>query len=187
MTILTAPAGTLTDGVVELRLPSPDAGDIATINQYVEDDQLDGGWLPDVPLVSGERLVKDWLDCWNGRDSSATFTFVVTVPDEPRFIGVVGIAERDDGAFELSYGTAPDWRGRGLASRATRLAAQWVAKQPSVRTVEVLIDEGQRASERVAVNAGFALADTIPRSDPDTGKTVQLRYIMDRPAATKSS
>ena len=67
MTILTAPAGTLTNGVVELRLPSPDAGDIATINQYVEDDQLDGGWLPDVPLVSGERLVKDWLDCWNGR------------------------------------------------------------------------------------------------------------------------
>ena len=187
MTILTAPAGTLTDGVVELRLPSPDAGDIATINQYVEDDQLDGGWLPDVPLVSGERLVKDWLDCWNGRGSSATFTFVVTVPDEPRFIGVVGIAERDDGAFELSYGTAPDWRGRGLASRATRLAAQWVARQPSVRTVEVLIDEGQRASERVAVNAGFVLADTIPRSDPDTGETVQLRFIMDRAAAAKSS
>lgn len=187
MTILTAPAGTLTDGVVELRLPSPDAGDIATINQYVEDDQLDGGWLPDVPLVSGERLVKDWLDCWNGRGSSATFAFVVTVPDEPRFIGVVGIAERDDGAFELSYGTAPDWRGRGLASRATRLAAQWVARQPGVRTVEVLIDEGQRASERVAVNAGFVLADTIPRSDPDTGETVQLRYIMDRPAAARSS
>jgi len=169
MTILTAPAGPLTDGVVELRLPSPDAGDIVTINQYVEDDQLDGGWLPDVPLVPGERLVKDWLDCWNGRGSSATFTFVVTVPHEPRFIGVAGITERDDGAFELSYGTAPNWRGQGLASRATRLAAQWVAKQPSVRTVEVLIDEGQRASERVAVNAGFVLADTIPRSDPDTG------------------
>jgi RimJ/RimL family protein N-acetyltransferase len=187
MTILTAPAGTLTDGAVELRLPSPDAGDIATINQYVEDDQLDGGWLPDVPLVSGERLVKDWLDCWDGRGSSATFTFLVTVPDEPRFIGVVGIAEGDDGAFGLSYGTAPDWRGRGLASRATRLAAQWVARQSSVRTVEVLIDEGQRAGERVAVNAGFVLADTIPRSDPDTGETVQLRYIMDRPGAAKSS
>lgn len=52
MTMLTAPAGTLTDGVVELRLPSLDAGDIETINQYVEDEQLDGGWLPDIPLVS---------------------------------------------------------------------------------------------------------------------------------------
>jgi len=187
MTILKAPAGTLADDVVELRLPSPDA-DIATINQYVEDDQLDGGWLPDVPLVTGERLVKDWLDCWNGRrvPHGATFTFVVTVPGEPRFIGVVGVAEHDDGAFEMSYGTAPDWRGRGLASRATRLAAQWVARQPSVRTVEVLIDEGQRASERVAVNAGFVLDETLPRSDPGEGENVQLRYIMDRPATAKS-
>lgn len=183
MTILTAPAGTLTDGVVELRLPSPDAGDIAAINQYVEDEQLQGGWLPDVPLVTGEQLVKDWLDCWNGRPSrGATFTFVVTVPDDPRFIGIVGITDRDDGAYEITYGTAPSWRGRGLASRATRLAAQWVAKQPGVHTVETLIDQGQSASERVAVNAGFVLADTMTRSDPATGKTVQLRYIMDRPA-----
>jgi len=109
MTILKAPAGTLADGVVELRLPSPDADDIATINQYVQDEQLDGAWLPDVPLVTGERLVKDWLHCWKGGPSRdrATFTFVVTVPGEPRFVGVVGVAERDDGAFEMSYGTAP--------------------------------------------------------------------------------
>jgi RimJ/RimL family protein N-acetyltransferase len=188
MTILTAPAGTLTDGVVELRLPSPEAGDIATIDRYVQDDQLEGGWLPDVPLVTGERLVKDWLDCWNGRcsRSDGTFTFVVTVPEEPRFIGVVGAAEHDDGAFEMTYGTAPGWRGRGLASRATGLAAQWVAKQPSVRTVETLIDQGQRACERVAVNAGFVMADTMTRSDPGTGETVQLRYIMDRPVAAES-
>jgi RimJ/RimL family protein N-acetyltransferase len=189
MTILTAPAGTLTDGVVELRLPSPGAGDIAAINQYVADGQLDGGWLPDVPLVGGEQLVQDWLDCWNGRRSGngATFTFVVIVPGEPRFIGVVGVAESDDGAFGLSYGTAPGWRGRGLASRATRLAAQWVAGQPGVRSVEVLIDHGDGVSERVALNAGFVLAETLTHSDPGTGETVQLRYIMDRPAAARSS
>ena len=189
MAILTAPAGTLTDGVVELRLPSPDAGDIATVNRYVEHEQLDGGWLPDVPLVTGERLVRDWLNCWHGHPSrtGAAFTFVVTIPGEPRFIGVVGVVEGEDGAFEMSYGTAPAWRGRGLASRATRLAAQWVARQPSVRTVEVLIDQDQRASERVAVNAGFVLADTMPRSDPDVGDGVQLRYIMARPATARSS
>jgi RimJ/RimL family protein N-acetyltransferase len=183
MTILKAPASTLTDGVVELRLPSPDAGDIATINRYVEDEQLEGGWLPDVPLVTGEQLVTDWLDRWNGRRSrSVTFTFVVTVPEEPRFIGVVGIADGDDGAFEITYGTAPGWRGRGLASRATRLAAQWAARQPAVRTVEVLIGQDQRAGERVAVNAGFVLADTMTPSGPVAGQTVQLRYIMDWPA-----
>src|SRR5215469_11040564 len=66
MTVLTAPASSLTDGVVQLRLPSPDAGDVTTINTYVEKKELDGGWLPDVPLVTGERLVEDWLNGWAG-------------------------------------------------------------------------------------------------------------------------
>jgi RimJ/RimL family protein N-acetyltransferase len=184
MTILTAPVSTLTDGVVELRLPSLQAGDIETINRYVEDEQLDGGWLPDIPLVPAQRLVADWLDGWAGHQSHNGPAFVVTVPDEPRFIGVVGVAERDEGAIEMFYGTAPGWRGRGLASRATRLAAEWVARQPSVHTVEARIDQAARASERVAVNAGFVLADTMTHSDPGTGETVELRYVMGRPTAT---
>jgi len=52
-----------------------------------------------------------------------------------------------------------------------------------VHTVETLIDQDQRASERVAVKAGFVLAETTTRSDPDAGQTVQLRYIMNRAAA----
>src|SRR5690348_13878828 len=131
MTILNPPAGTLSDDVVELRLPSPDAGDIATVDRYVEDEQLAGGWLPEVPLVTGEQLVTGWLDCWHGRGGD-TFTFVVTARGAPGLVGVVGMTERDDGAVEMTYGTAPSWRGGGLASRATRLAAQWVAAQPGV-------------------------------------------------------
>jgi RimJ/RimL family protein N-acetyltransferase len=111
---------------------------------------------------------------------------VVTVPDEPRLIGVVGVAEGDDGAVQVSYGTAPGQRGRGLASRATRLAAQWAARQPGVHTVEARIDPSDRASERVAVNAGFVLAETIPHTDPVAGHNVEARYIMDRPAPTAS-
>jgi len=186
MTILTAPSGTLTDGVVELRLPSPDAGDVATISQYVKDDQLDGGWLPDIPLVTAQQLVADWLDGWAGLHSHNGPAFVVTVPEESRFVGVVGVTERDDGAFEMFYGTAPGWRGRGLASHAARLAAEWVAKQPSVHCVEARIGEGEPASERVAANAGFTLAETIPKSDPTSGNTVELRYVMDQPSAAGS-
>jgi RimJ/RimL family protein N-acetyltransferase len=188
MTILTAPESSLTDGVVELRLPSPDAGDITTINRYVENEQLDGGWLPDVPLVTGEQLVGDWLDGWAGHGSRNGPAFVVTLADEPGFVGVVGMAERDDddGAFDVSYGTAPGWRGRGLASRATRLAAQWVARQPSVHCVEARIGPDQRAGERVAVKAGFELAGSIPHTDPVAGNTVELRYIMNQPHAAES-
>ena len=80
MTILTAPVGRLADHVVTLRLPSPDAGDVATVDNYIQEEQLDGGWLPDVPLVTGQQLVADWLDGWAGHPSRNGPAFVVTVP-----------------------------------------------------------------------------------------------------------
>jgi RimJ/RimL family protein N-acetyltransferase len=54
-----------------------------------------------------------------------SFTLVVSVREDPQFVDVVGVAEGYDGSFDLTHGTAPSWRGRGLASRATRLAADW--------------------------------------------------------------
>lgn len=161
MTILTVPAGELTDDVVTLRLPSPDAGDVATVDNYVQDQQLDGAWLPDVPLVTGAQLVADWLDGWAGRPSRNGPAFVVTVPEHSSFIGVVGMNERGDGIVEIAYGIAPRWRGRGLASQAVRLGSRWVASQSGVHRVEARIGQDDRAGERVAVNAGFELAEAI--------------------------
>lgn len=161
MAILTAPAVGLTDDVVTLRVPSPDAGDVATVDTYVQEEQLDGAWLPEVPLVTGQQLVADWLDGWAGRPSRNGPAFVVAVSEHPRFIGVFGMNERDDGAVEISYGIAPRWRGRGLARHAVRLGSRWIASQPGVPRVEARISQGDRASERVAVNAGFELAEAI--------------------------
>jgi RimJ/RimL family protein N-acetyltransferase len=109
--------------VVTLRLPSP-AGDIDTVHSYIEQEQLDGGWLPEIPLVPAEQAIGDWLNVWAGRPSRNGPTFVVTVPQEPRFIGIVGLKDRSEGAVEMIYGIAPRWRGRGLASHAALLAAR---------------------------------------------------------------
>jgi RimJ/RimL family protein N-acetyltransferase len=75
----------------------------------------------------------------------------------------------------------------GLASHATRLAAQWLARKPSVHCVEARIGQGEGASKRVALNAGFTLTETIPRSDTVSGDTDELRYVMDKPSTTESS
>ncbi|MGN6790797.1 MAG: hypothetical protein ACTHJW_00260, partial [Streptosporangiaceae bacterium] len=61
----------MADAVVELGSPSPDAGAIAAINLYVDDEQFDGGWLSDVPLVSAERLVKGARPAHPGRSPTA--------------------------------------------------------------------------------------------------------------------
>jgi len=103
MTQFTAPAQPLTDGVVTPRLPSP-AGDIDTVCGYVEHEQLDGGWLPEIPLVSAEQAIGDWLNAWAGHPSRNGPTFVVTVPQEAQFIGIVGLKDRGEGAVEMIYG-----------------------------------------------------------------------------------
>jgi hypothetical protein len=79
----------------------------------------------------------------------------------------------------MIYGIAPQWRGRGLASRAVRLAARWALSLPGVTTVELRVGQDHTASQHVAVNAGFAMAGTITQFVPGTGKTFEdLRYIL---------
>jgi RimJ/RimL family protein N-acetyltransferase len=179
MTQFTAPAQPLTDGVIRLRLPSPAAGDIDAVRGYIDQDQLDGGWLPEIPLVSAEQAIGDWLNAWAGRPSRNGPTFVVTVPEQPRFIGIVGLGDRGEGVVEMIYGIAPRWRGRGLASRAVRLGARWALSLPGVTAVELRIDQDHKASQHVAANAGFAVAGTVTQFVPGTGETFEdLRYVL---------
>jgi RimJ/RimL family protein N-acetyltransferase len=184
MTHFPAPARPLTDGVVTLRLPSPEAGDADAVLGYIDQEQLDGGWLPGIPLVSAERAIGDWLDAWAGHPSRNGPAFVVTIAGEPRFIGVVGLGDRGGGILEMIYGIAPRWRGRGLASRAVRLAARWALSLPGVTTVELRVDQDHMASQHVAMNAGFAMAGTVTQFVPGTGETFEdLRYSLQGPAA----
>jgi RimJ/RimL family protein N-acetyltransferase len=178
------PAQPLTDGVVTLRLPSPAAGDIEVVRGYTEQEQLDGGWLPEVPLVTAEQAIGDWIEAWAGRPSRNGPTFVVTIAGEPRFIGIVGLGDRGEGVVEMIVGIAPRFRGRGLASRAVRLAGRWALGVPGVTAVELRIDEDMLACQHVAVNAGFARAGTVTQFVPGTGESFDdLRYVLERPTA----
>jgi RimJ/RimL family protein N-acetyltransferase len=181
MTHFAAPAQPLTDGVVMLRLPSPATGDTDAVLGYVEQEQLDGGWLPEIPLVSAEQAIGDWLDAWAGRPSRNGPTFVVTIADEPRFIGIVGFVDRGEGVVEMIFGIAPRWRGRGLASRAVRLAVRWVLSLPSVTAVELRIDQDMVTCHHVAENAGFTVAGMVTQFVPGTGETFEdLRYVLEQ-------
>lgn len=180
MTHLTAPAQTLTDGVVTLRLPSSAAGDADALRGYIGQEQLDGGWLPGIPLVPAEQAIGDWLHGWTGRPSRDGPVLVVTIPDDPWFIGIVGLGDRGEGVVEMIYGIAPRWRGRGLASRAARIAARWTLSLPGVTAIELRIDQNHQASQHVAANAGFTMAGTITQFVPGTGETFEdLRYILE--------
>ena len=71
------------------------------------------GWLPEIPLVAAEQAVAGWLDAWAGRPGRDGPTFVITIPGQPRFIGIVGLGDSDsgEGIVGMIYGIAPRWRG----------------------------------------------------------------------------
>ena len=72
--------------------------------------------------------------------------------------------------------------GRGMASRAVRLAARWALSLPGVRAVELRIDQDMIECQRVAVNAGFVVAGTVTQFVPGTGETFEdLRYVLGQP------
>lgn len=80
----------------------------------------------------------------------------------------------------MIYGIAPRWRGRGLASRAARIAAHGTLSLPGVTAIELRIDQNHQASQHVATNAGFTMAGTITQFVPGTGGTFEdLRYILE--------
>ena len=89
------------------------------------------------------------------------------------------MVDRGEGAIEMIYGIAPGWRGRGLASRAVRLAARWALSQPGVTTVELRIDQDMMICQHVAANAGFIPAGTVTQVVAGTGATFEdLRYVL---------
>lgn len=61
----------------------------------------------------------------------------------------------DDETAEISYWVAPGFRGRGMASHATRQMRRWIAANWQVRRIDLWIHADNVASQRTAESAGF--------------------------------
>lgn len=70
---------------------------------------------------------------------------------------------------EVSYWTAADARGRGIATAAVRVVTEWVAEKAAGRrpfALRAVHDETNVASCRVAERAGYGLAEISPAAPP---------------------
>jgi ribosomal-protein-alanine N-acetyltransferase len=63
--------------------------------------------------------------------------------------------DREAGTGEIGYWVAREARGRGIATRAVRLACEWAASELELTTLEIIVHEDNAASLRVARSAGF--------------------------------
>jgi GNAT superfamily N-acetyltransferase len=93
-----------------------------------------------------DPVVPQWLHPFGGR-------VLVARDDDGRYLAGVGIKRHDAHGHELSVGTEPEARGRGLARRLVATAARTLLDDGIVATY--LHDPANLASAHVAEAAGF--------------------------------
>jgi RimJ/RimL family protein N-acetyltransferase len=79
---------------------------------------------------------------------------------------------------EIGYGLRPQWRGLGLATRSVRLVSEWSFRRAGIARLELGAALTNKASQRVAVRAGFRLEGIARMRLPtsDGGRTDEARF-----------
>jgi RimJ/RimL family protein N-acetyltransferase/8-oxo-dGTP pyrophosphatase MutT (NUDIX family) len=160
---------TLTDGEVTLR-PWRDED---VIQAAAGHDELIAHWFGwPVDAVTPERMqeaIRDWRASFAGDRSVVGFA----IEDQGALAGSVDIRRRDQGVGELSWVLYAGRRGRGVATRAVRLLADWALTESGkgglgYSRVEARVEPGNEASLRVATRAGLR-REGVRRVEPGTG------------------
>lgn len=148
------PAGGLTDGVVRISPVVPDdTDDLFAVMSLPE--SIRTSVPPVAPVLADvrrrcERASSEWTAGLRAR---------MTIRDaaDDRFAGDIGLFWTGPGMEELlvGYGLAPQYRGKGFATRATTLVCGWAFAEVGVpRLVSGTAPENV-ASQRVLERAGF--------------------------------
>ncbi|WP_406292804.1 GNAT family N-acetyltransferase [Streptomyces sp. NBC_00624] len=124
-------------------------------------------------LITDEADAERWLRVQTeGRESGTRFSFaVVDTGLDDRPVGNVALKypAPGSGAAEVGYWTAARARGRGLAPQAVEALTGWAFAafaDDGLRRLDLLHQEDNRASCRVAVKSGYAFAEILPARPP---------------------
>jgi RimJ/RimL family protein N-acetyltransferase len=151
----------LTDGVVSLRRWT--AADAPAITRSCSDDELTW-WLDNLPRPYTEDDALAYVAVadagWRGENPQTPLAVVdAATGGVLGSAGVVRWLEEHETA-EVGYWVAAEARGRGVATRATRLVARWVLGDLGFERLQLQADPLNVASCRVAERAGFTLEGT---------------------------
>jgi RimJ/RimL family protein N-acetyltransferase len=145
----------LGDDLVRLRPPDP--RDIDAITDACQDPEIPR--FTRIPSPYLRSHAEGWVamaaDAWRAGTGAA---FVVVDPhDDTLLLGSTGIMHLGDDPRcpEIGYWVAKPRRGRGVATRALRLAARWAVLALGVARLELMAHVDNAASQRVAARAGF--------------------------------
>jgi len=151
--MLRHPDPPLSDGVITLRAKG--RGDVDALVAICQDPEIARwtrvpspytradaeGWIAASEL---DRQLEHALD-WLVEDAEGNVVASIAVQD----------IRADEGIGEIGYWVAAPARGRGIATRAVRLATEWALHELGLETLELIVHEDNLASRGVARAAGF--------------------------------
>jgi RimJ/RimL family protein N-acetyltransferase len=170
------PEPPLTDGVVTLR-PWTER-DVAAITAACRDDEI-ASWLDQVPQPYSKADARAYVAMTRRGWKEATHAaFAVTDASTGDVIGSVGVhwLDPEQRVAEVGYWVARGARGRGVATRATKLAARWAIDRCGMKRIQLRADTRNAASQLVAERAGFQREGVLrsSRFNPRQGRRVDF-------------
>jgi RimJ/RimL family protein N-acetyltransferase len=139
-------AGRPAEGGIELR-PFTEA-DVPALVEACQDPEIPR-WTR-VPTPYGEAEARAYV-----AGHPNIYAFAVVDAETGELLGSVGFGLAGEARGEFGYWVKREARGRGVASRALRLAARRAVAQHGLRRLQLVVEPENEASIRVAENAGF--------------------------------
>ncbi len=145
---------TLRDGDLLLRPKRPEDAD--AITAACQDPEIPRWTLVPSPYTRADAEAFIAADAEAAADGTAAGLLAVDARDGT-LLGSFGVMEldREPGYGEIGYWVAAEARGRGIATRAVRLLAEWGRRELGLTRIDVLPHRANAASRRVAEKAGF--------------------------------
>ncbi len=106
-------------------------------------------------IEAATKWIAGWRDRWVAQTGAA---WAITATWHPNAIlGQVALRQLflDAGMAECSYWVVPDYRGAGIASKATRAMSDWAFGALDLYRLEIVHSVRNHRSCRVAIKAGF--------------------------------
>jgi RimJ/RimL family protein N-acetyltransferase len=150
-----APDPPLSDGVIMLR-PWTDA-DAPAVADACRDPEI-AHWIDDIPAPYTRADARTYIStARRGWKDGSLWAFAVTDAATGEVLGSCGIGWQDrvQSVAEIGYWVRSQTRGRGIATRAVRLASRWAFDACGVLRLQLRADTENAASLRVAERAGF--------------------------------
>lgn len=142
-----------TDGDLTLRPPL--LTDVARITRICRDPAI--GHFTTVPVPYDQEAARWWVEFATGRLTEGSGAHLV-VEEDGEIVGAVGLDVHGlDRAGRLGYWVAPEARGRGIATRASRLVCRWAFDEDGLDLVRIELDAAavNDGSNAVAAKLGF--------------------------------